>query len=57
MDEEEVNSLGVGLFQADIISEADVIHHDPVKLTHNVMKMIYGLKPGDVWQDFYEDKK
>ncbi|WP_019552515.1 gluconeogenesis factor YvcK family protein [Propionispira raffinosivorans] len=44
VDEDELNALGVGFVKADIISETNVIHHDPVKLSRNVMKMVYGLK-------------
>jgi len=44
VDEDELNALGVGFVKADIISETNVIHHDSVKLSRNVMKMVYGLK-------------
>ena len=40
---EALNKLGVGFVQADIMSEEDAGHHDPVKLRDAVMKMVYGL--------------
>jgi conserved hypothetical protein, cofD-related len=53
VDEEELNALGVGFVKADIISETDVIHHDPDKLSHNVMKMVYTLKANANVKDYY----
>lgn len=44
VDEDALNDLGVGFVKADIISETNVIHHDSVKLSRNVMKMVYELK-------------
>ncbi len=43
VDREALNKLGVGFVQADIMSEEDAGHHDPVKLRDAVMKMVYGL--------------
>ncbi len=43
VDREALNKLGVGFMQADIRSEEDAGHHDPVKLRDAVMKMVYGL--------------
>jgi uncharacterized cofD-like protein len=56
VDEDELNALGVGFMKADIISETDVIHHDPVKLSRAVMKMVYGLKSGDRLRDYYMEQ-
>jgi len=53
VDEEELNALGVGFIKADIISETNVIHHDPVKLSRAVMKMVYGLKSGTGMREYY----
>ncbi|MBR1886564.1 MAG: YvcK family protein [Schwartzia sp.] len=43
VDREALNKLGVGFVQADIMSEQDAGHHDPVKLREAVLKMVYGL--------------
>ena len=43
IDEDAINALGVGCVKADIISETDVIRHDPMKLAKSVMQIIYGL--------------
>ncbi|MBE6097277.1 MAG: YvcK family protein [Schwartzia succinivorans] len=48
VDRDELNRLGVGFVQADITSETDAGHHDPAKLTKNIMKMIYGLSSGEI---------
>lgn len=53
VDEEALDALGVGYVKADIISETDVIHHDPVKLSRNVMKMVYALKENAGMKDYY----
>lgn len=53
VDEDELNALGVGFFKADIISETDVLHHDPDKLSRAVMRMIYGLKANTGMRDYY----
>lgn len=53
VDEDELNELGVGFIKADIISETEVVHHDPAKLSNNVMKMVYSLKSGAGVRDFY----
>lgn len=44
VDEEEINKLGIGLMKADIISETEVLHHDPEKLSRAVMRMVYSLQ-------------
>ena len=52
VDEEEINKLGIGLMKADIISETEVIHHNPEKLSRAVMRMVYSLhSKGD--KEFY----
>ena len=35
--------LGIGYDRADIINESDVIRHNPDKLSHAVMKLIYEM--------------
>lgn len=37
VDEDAITSLGVGYFEADIINDTELIHHDSAKLAHNVM--------------------
>ncbi len=37
VDEDAITALGVGYFEADIINDAELIHHDSAKLAHNVM--------------------
>lgn len=44
IDEEALKELGVKFVKADIISETNVVRHDPVKLSRNIMKMVYDLK-------------
>lgn len=39
-DERELKALGVGYLCADIVSWEDNVHHDPAKLTQNVMRII-----------------
>lgn len=43
VDGEEINKLGIGFVRADIINESDVIRHNPEKLSHAVMKLIYEM--------------
>ena len=43
VDEDRINSLGMGLVKADLVSETDAGRHDPYKLCAAVMKMIYEL--------------
>lgn len=43
VDGEAINALGIGYDRADIINEADVIRHNPEKLSHAVMKLIYEM--------------
>ena len=45
-DPEAVNSLGVGFVAADIMSDTDVLHHDPVKLAKSIMRIVYDMKIG-----------
>ena len=45
IDEDRINTLGMGLVKADLISETDAGRHDPYKLCAAVMKMIYELQP------------
>lgn len=46
VDEEAINALGIGFVKADIISETDLIRHDPDKLCRSVMQMVYRFQPG-----------
>ncbi|WP_196594514.1 gluconeogenesis factor YvcK family protein [Pectinatus sottacetonis] len=50
IDEEAIHDLGVGFVKADLVNETNVIHHDPEKLAHNIMQMVYGLKTDNKWQ-------
>ena len=43
MDGEAINALGIGYDRADIINEAELIRHNPDKLSHAVMKIIYEM--------------
>lgn len=45
VDETAIEALGVKFIKADLINETNVVRHDPVKLSRNIMKMVYGLKP------------
>lgn len=45
IDEEAIHKLGVGFIKADLINETNVIHHDSNKLTNNIIKIAYDLKP------------
>lgn len=44
VDPEALHALGVGFVRADIVSATDAGHHDPDKLTREVMSLIYDLK-------------
>ena len=44
IDEEGLEKMGIKFVKADIISETNVVRHDPVKLSRNIMKMVYDLK-------------
>lgn len=44
VDEAAIAALGVQCVKADIINQSNVIRHDPIKLSRNIMKMVYGLK-------------
>lgn len=44
VDEAALGELGVRFVKADIINETNVVRHDPIKLSRNIMKMVYGLK-------------
>ena len=43
VDADELHRLGVGFVRADIVSKTDAGHHDPAKLTREVVNMIYNL--------------
>ena len=38
-----INALAIGYDRADIINEAELIRHNPEKLSHAVMKIIYEM--------------
>lgn len=44
VDEQALEALGLQFVKADIINETNVVRHDPIKLSRNIMKMVYGLK-------------
>jgi uncharacterized cofD-like protein len=39
-----IEALGMKVLQADIISETNLVRHDPVKLSRTIMAMVYKLK-------------
>lgn len=41
VDEDALNSLGVGVIKADLITSHDALHHDPKKLAESVMRVVY----------------
>lgn len=43
VDEDAITALGVGYFEANIIDDAELIHHDSAKLAHNVMHIYNAL--------------
>lgn len=44
VNEAELEALGVQVVQANLISETNLVRHDPVKLSRTIMGMIYKLK-------------
>lgn len=45
VDEAAIAALGVKFVKADLINETNVVRHDPVKLSRNIMRMVYRFKP------------
>lgn len=43
-DIEELQALGVKVVEANLISETNLVRHDPVKLSRTIMTMVYQLK-------------
>lgn len=43
IDVDVLRRMGVGILQADIMSEEDIGHHDPNKLINSIFKMMYEL--------------
>lgn len=43
-DVEEVEALGVKVIQANLISETNLVRHDPLRLSRTIMAMVYKLK-------------
>lgn len=43
-DAEAIESMGVKVVEANIISETNLVRHDPVKLSRTIISMIYNLK-------------
>lgn len=41
VDEDVLNSLGVGVIKADLITSRDALHHDSKKLADSVMRVVY----------------
>jgi len=44
VDVAAIESLGVKVIQAKLISETNLVRHDPVKLSRTIMSMVYKLK-------------
>ena len=44
VDAEAVESLGVKVVKANLISETNLVRHDPVKLSRAIMEMVFRLK-------------
>lgn len=57
VDKDALRKLGVGIAEADLVCWQDTVHHDPKKLTDNVMKMVYELKSGMEYADYYADSR
>lgn len=51
VDEEALIDLGIRYLKADIVSAADAGHHDPVKLSRNIMNLVN--KGSDNIMDYY----
>jgi uncharacterized cofD-like protein len=43
-DVEEIEALGVKVVKANLISETNLVRHDPLKLSRTIMSMVYKLK-------------
>lgn len=43
-DVQNIEALGVKVMEADVISETNLVRHDPVKLSRTIMSMAYELK-------------
>ncbi|MCX7781189.1 MAG: YvcK family protein [Negativicutes bacterium] len=43
-DIEAIEALGVKVFKANLISETNLVRHDPLKLSRTIMSMVYKLK-------------
>lgn len=43
-DIDELRSLGVNVVEANLISQTNLVRHDPVKLSRTIMNMVYKLK-------------
>ncbi len=46
IDEAALEELGIQTIQADIVSETNLVRHDPFKLSQIITKMIYKLRVG-----------
>lgn len=57
IDPDAIHALGIGFLKADIINQADVIRHDPDKLSRAVMKMVQGLRPSASGSHFMRGKR
>ena len=55
IDEKALTALGVGFVSADLVIWQDNVHHDPQKLTDNVMKMVYELRSKMEAADCYRE--
>lgn len=43
-DMDNLRGLGVNIVEANLISETNLVRHDPVKLSRTIMRMVYELK-------------
>lgn len=44
VDTEVIEAMGVKVVEANIISETNLVRHDPIKLSRTIISMIYNLK-------------
>ena len=43
-DAAQIEAMGIKVMQADVISETNLVRHDPVKLSRTIMSMVFELK-------------
>ena len=57
VDKKELNALGVGFVQADIVNEKDRGRHDPDKLVKHLMRMLYEFQTETETRELFHGKK